>query len=215
MSKQKQTSRMRKQSEGQAITPSSLVETTTTDPLAEILGRARSAYIAYLDAQKEVAKGYRQQQEQLQRAYKNKEKQANDTYELTIEDALKLREKNQQQADAEYEKAKEHALALYHTNLRQASEAHSNAIEQAMQVYQQSVKQALKTREQTINKAWKIFGDSHEQAWRIFTGEEYYLVPTESKTTDDIDSIMRLTSSNDPVLAQLWDNDEDAAYDNL
>ena len=41
-----------------------------TDPLAELLGRAQSAYTAYVEAQKEVAKAYKEREKQLEKSAK-------------------------------------------------------------------------------------------------------------------------------------------------
>ena len=45
-------------------------------PLAEFLGRARSAYVAYEEAQKEVGRAYKDQEQQHEKAYKQAEQQA-------------------------------------------------------------------------------------------------------------------------------------------
>ena len=74
----------------------------TTDPLAELLGRAQTAYAAYMQAQKEVATAYKDREQQIVKVYKDAEQQANKTYEQAMERALKAREMAEQQAEDRY-----------------------------------------------------------------------------------------------------------------
>ncbi len=58
-------------------------------------------------------------------------------------------------------------------------------------------------------------------ATRDMTVREYLLYAIESRLEEDlanleaIENILALTSNADPVLANLWNNDKDAAYDEL
>jgi len=50
---------------------------------------------------------------------------------------------------------------------------------------------------------------------RRFRKEDLDKVPRAAETIKNMDSFLGLSASTDPVLAQLWDNEKDAAYDQL
>ena len=50
---------------------------------------------------------------------------------------------------------------------------------------------------------------------RRFRKEDLDKAPQALKDAKDIDSILVLSASADPVLAELWDNERDAAYDQI
>ena len=90
------------------------------DPLTELLGRAQSAYAAYMEAEKEVARAYKARERQVERSYKEAEQQANSACEAATEQALRVREKAEQQAEETCKKAKEKAMDVYQENVGQA-----------------------------------------------------------------------------------------------
>lgn len=53
------------------------------------------------------------------------------------------------------------------------------------------------------------------QRHRRFRKEDLDRVPLSPAATPETDSILVLSASSDPVLAELWDNEKDAAYDRL
>ena len=57
-----------KQTEEEGLKPEAGTPERVTDPLAELLGRAQSAYTTYVEAQKEVARAYEEQERQLEKA---------------------------------------------------------------------------------------------------------------------------------------------------
>ncbi len=59
--------------------------------------------------------------------------------------------------------------------------------------------------------AFRIGRERH----RRFRKEDLDKVPRASGTTEDIDFIVTLSASTEPVLAELWHNEKDAAYDHL
>jgi uncharacterized damage-inducible protein DinB len=71
-------------------------------PLAEVLGRMEQAYTAYISAQKEVGKVYKDNEKQVEKAYKTAERQANNAYDEAIQKALKSHETLEQQAEKAY-----------------------------------------------------------------------------------------------------------------
>ena len=50
---------------------------------------------------------------------------------------------------------------------------------------------------------------------RRFRKEDLDKVPLPIKGTTKIEELVKLTAKTDPVLATLWDNDKDAAYDRI
>lgn len=142
-------------------------ETTTTQPpetvaqpaaetpelagkyIAGLLSQAENAYTMYRQAQKEVSRGYKTQEQQMEKAFKAGEQRANSTCEKAMEKALKNREQVEQQAEEVYRKA----------------------IEKVHDEYRRSVGEALKVRDETIKEVWQKFTEDRTQAWSIFQGE--------------------------------------------
>lgn len=50
---------------------------------------------------------------------------------------------------------------------------------------------------------------------RRFRKEDLDRVPRPCAETSGLEGLLRLSAKADPVLAELWDNDKDAAYDRL
>ena len=50
---------------------------------------------------------------------------------------------------------------------------------------------------------------------RRFRKEDLDKVPRLPETANDMDSFLSLSASTDPVLAEVWDNEKDAAYDHI
>lgn len=57
--------------------------------------------------------------------------------------------------------------------------------------------------------AFRIGRERH----RRFRKEDLDKVPRSGEETRNLDRILRLTAKADPVLAEIWDNEKDAAYD--
>lgn len=69
---------------------------------------------------------------------------------------------------------------------------------------------------------YKLTEDSRLPAFRIgrerhrrFRKEDLDKVPRPAEDTADSAVLLALTASSDPVLAELWDNERDAAYDQV
>ena len=50
---------------------------------------------------------------------------------------------------------------------------------------------------------------------RRFRKEDLDKVPRSSEETRTLEGLLRLTAKSDPVLAEVWDNEKDAAYDRI
>ena len=69
---------------------------------------------------------------------------------------------------------------------------------------------------------YKLTEDGRLPAFRIgkerhrrFRKEDLDKVPRSAEDTADSAALLALTASSDPVLAELWDNERDAAYDQV
>ncbi len=54
-----------------------------------------------------------------------------------------------------------------------------------------------------------------EERHRRFRKEDLDKVPRSGEETESSEGLVKLTAKADPVLAEIWDNDKDAAYDRL
>jgi len=59
--------------------------------------------------------------------------------------------------------------------------------------------------------AFRIGRERH----RRFRKEDMDKVPRPGEEDTDSEALLRLSAKTDPVLAEVWDNDKDAAYDRL
>ena len=162
-------------------------------PLADVLGRAESAYAAYMDAQRQVARAYKENEQQIEIAYEKVVQQTIRDCDKIIDKALKSRKEAEQQADEAYNKAKEEIRVAYEENVRQALKVHNDKIEPEYDVYREVM----------------------DKSWQLITKQESIEIPHDSAAIESMDSIMEMSASTDPVLAELWNNKLDATYDDL
>ena len=59
--------------------------------------------------------------------------------------------------------------------------------------------------------AFRIGRERH----RRFRKEDLDKVPRLGKDTENVESLLTLRAAVDPVLAEIWDNEKDAAYDRI
>lgn len=59
--------------------------------------------------------------------------------------------------------------------------------------------------------AFRISQERH----RRFRKEDLDKVPRPSGETTSMEGLLKLSAKSDPVLAEIWDNEKDAAYDKL
>jgi excisionase family DNA binding protein len=59
--------------------------------------------------------------------------------------------------------------------------------------------------------AFRIGKERH----RRFRKEDIDKVPRPGEETTNLEALLRLSAKADPVLAEVWDNDKDAAYDRI
>ena len=136
-------------------------------PLSDVLGKAQRAYSAYLEAQKEVAKAYKVNELQLERAYREAERHADEECQNTIAELLADREESEQQAEETFRNAVEQARQME----KDAQEAYSQTLDQVRENCEANVNEALKTRDAANAKAWELRSRTVDRAWAIFLKE--------------------------------------------
>lgn len=149
---------MEKQEQTEATTnqPDTVAQPAAETPelagkyIAELLSQAENAYTMYRQAQKEVSKGYKKQEQQMEKAFKSAEQRVNSTCEKAMEKALKNREQVEQQAE----------------------EICRKTVEKVHDEYRRSVGEALKARDEAIEEVWQRYTEDRSQAWSIFQGEK-------------------------------------------
>jgi excisionase family DNA binding protein len=54
-----------------------------------------------------------------------------------------------------------------------------------------------------------------QERHRRFRKEDIDRVPRKDKESTNLEALLKLSERSDPVLAEIWDNDKDAAYDQI
>jgi excisionase family DNA binding protein len=54
-----------------------------------------------------------------------------------------------------------------------------------------------------------------QERHRRFRKEDLDMVPQPGEETKSLEEVLELTARADPVLAEIWDNEKDAAYDRI
>jgi len=150
MDNQDETTTTANQPQGESTGASTETPELAGKHIAELLSQAENAYTMYRQAQKEVARGYKKQEEQIEKAFKAAEKKATEECARALEKAAKAREQVE----------------------RYAEEVFRKAVDKAREEYDRAVVQALNTRDETIAEEWQKFSSTRQQAWAIFQGEK-------------------------------------------
>ena len=109
-------------------------EEQAVKPLDEFLVQARDAHAAHMEAQRLMARTYRENELKVAAAYKWAEEQARITCDGSIRQALRVRDE-----------AAEQAMIICDESIRQA-----------LRVRDEAILQAWKLRQETIEQTWKI-----------------------------------------------------------
>ena len=149
MEKREQTRRVANQPAETVAEPTTGAPELGGKYISELLSQAENAYTMYRQAQKEVANGYKKQEEEMEKAFTAASKRANEAYAKALDRAVKSRD----QAE------------------RQAEEAHQKALEKIRDEHVRSIAEAQKVRDDAAAEAWQKCTEGREQAWSIFQGE--------------------------------------------
>jgi excisionase family DNA binding protein len=84
-------------------------------------------------------------------------------------------------------------------------------VEEAAEYLRVSKRSIYKLTQKGRLPAFRIGAERH----RRFRKEDLDKVPTPNLETTPAEAAVKLTAKDDPVLAGLWNNDRDAAYDRL
>jgi len=121
----------------------------SANPIEELRNQAQLADNAYLEAQKQVAKAYKQREREELNTYKEGEHQAQQNYDMAVQKALEVR--------AEKE--------------RKALDGYIEAKDQAAKEYEYSVTEALRTCRSAIDRQWETSREVSDQIWDIYQGK--------------------------------------------
>ncbi|MGD0795737.1 MAG: PAS domain S-box protein [Dehalococcoidales bacterium] len=116
-----------------------------TDQIDEVMSQAERAYAAYMDAERQVAKAYHENELQVGLSYKRAETAAMKDFNATLLQAKTV-------LDEVLQKSHE-------------SESYQNAIGN----FHDSIIQALATYNDNLNKAWNIRSETIQMAWDIYS----------------------------------------------
>lgn len=131
---------------------------TVARPLGETVGYAERAHAAHVEAARQVARAYRENEVQGAMALRRAEQQAQSACDSDIAAALKLREEVTTQATKAYDKT-----------VQEAKETLTNAKQDAARICQESIARSLATRNAAVDEAWKICDNTAEQSWGIYS----------------------------------------------
>jgi hypothetical protein len=134
------------------------VEPMTVKPLSETVGYAEKAHAAHVEAARQVAKAYRENEVQIAMALRHAEQQAQHNCDSDIAAALKAQNEAVAQATQTYEKA-----------VLEAKAALTNAKQNAAKTYQECVVKATGIRDTAVAEARKASDDTSEQSWAIYS----------------------------------------------
>ncbi len=109
-------------------------------PLDQIQQQAVMAYAAYMEAEQQVARAYKENEGHVQKAYGAAEQQAQKAYDESMAQALRRRE------EAEL----------------QAKKAFEESLSQASQKRAESTTRAAQIRRETMDQAWAIYTKSRK-----------------------------------------------------
>jgi hypothetical protein len=128
--------------------PAAIAATETVSSfLGDALGQADKALAAYVEAQKNVLRKYRQHELETDKSYKETENQANSDYEQFLEQATASRAEAERQAETAYRDARIAAGRTYDEKMKEDLKGHNQALEQARLA-----------RDKSMEQLWKIFG---------------------------------------------------------
>ena len=127
-------------------------------PLGERVGYAEKAHAAHIEAQRQVARAYRDNEVQAALSLRRAEQQARGVCDNDFAAALKAREEDTAQATRAYDKT-----------VQEAKEALANAKLEAARTYQENIARALDARNAAIDEAWKTCDSTSEQSWAIYS----------------------------------------------
>jgi len=115
------------------------------DRIGEVMSEAERAYTAFMNAERQVAKAYHDNEIQVDLAYKRAESAAMKYFDISLAQAKEVLDKDLQKSPE---------LQSY---------------QQSIDNYHKSIIQALATYKGSLDKAWKVRSETIEKAWDIYS----------------------------------------------
>jgi vacuolar-type H+-ATPase subunit H len=116
------------------------------------------AYTSYMEAREQVERAYHENEGLITQACQRAERKAQDTFDASISQALKRREKALNEASREREEA----------TLR-VEETFKNASATAEKDYEEAASRAVRERQEALETAWQKRDEVMEQAWNVYS----------------------------------------------
>lgn len=110
------------------------------EPLDEIRQRAVSAYTAYVEAERQVEKAYKEQELQAEQNYNESKQKARKICEESIAQTLRIRDEAEQRA----------------------TKACEGSIAQALKIREEAEQKAWEVRNEVVERTWVIFTTSRK-----------------------------------------------------
>ncbi len=136
-------------------------------PLSDVLGKAQRAYVAYLEAQKEVAKAYKVNEIQLEKAFREAERIADKACQEAIAELIADRQDSEQRAEQKLWNTVDQARQME----QDAEAEYKQTMDQVRTELQECINEAMRTRDDAIARAWEMRSKTVDRAWAIFLKE--------------------------------------------
>jgi len=134
-----------------------LSETEVAKPLDELVGYAEKAYVAYREAEQELARAFKENEEQAIRIYQRAEKKAQIFYDQDTSEASRQHEETITQAIKAHDEAIRHEEEKLKKASQEADEIFHEKLAKALTERNSAIDEALKVRDNTIQQSWTIY----------------------------------------------------------
>ena len=206
---------MQSRSELKQLEPNTEQRQSSASSLSDILRKAEQSYIAYREAQKDVAEAYRACELEAEADYRRSVNEAQALLDINIRQATETSKESFQMSLEIRIEAMSSAEQIYLRTLEDVEKAHEEAKLQAERESDAKIWQALRAYQDKLNDAVKKKEEASRKARGIYAiSQQIGGLPT-LEASSEIELLLSLSSSADPVLAELWENERDAAYDRM
>ena len=141
----------------------------TIDLLDETQQRAAAAYVAYVEAERQLERAYKEQEAKAEKAYADSLERAARQSEEAIAAARRSYEQSQAHSRKVMEDGEAKARQAYENSVAQLRKAYDDSAVQAKKEFDDTVAAAMTLRLETENKARVAHGEAMAHTWMVFT----------------------------------------------
>jgi hypothetical protein len=141
----------------------------TIDFLDETQQRAAAAYVAYVEAERQLERAYKEQEAKAEKAYADSLERARKENEEAVAAARRSLETSQGQARKVMEDGLAKARQAYEDSASQLRKAFDDSTVQAKKEFDAAVAAAMSARAEVENKARVTHGQAMAHTWTVFT----------------------------------------------